>query len=593
MLKDSTTLSFSFLLDGKPLLVGRTPEVKLDGRPFTSGLTVSPGPHKLTADLQDAELFEQQVWVFLGEKNLGPLTLASSKGSLLVTVNPSPASVTVRRGLDTVGSGNAPLIVEKIVPGNYEVEIKHGEYQETHSVKVQGRQRTEKTIDLNLGAANLSSDPADAEFQLSGNGRQWDGKLPALIADVPGGDYLFTARRKGWEINTTFSVARGVTQANKIEFPYGSIEVSGDPAGLAVALNGVAAGKTPITLRELKPGTYKLTATDGENELNADIPVGPKEQARHSFAFRYGAVQLTSTPTGATVIRKGKEIGTTPLTLAHLALDGAGVVELLLNGYAPAVDFALKVKEGVTTNLNARLFSERYLQAMKHAQEALAAAQFSEAQRFITTALESDPNDPTALKFRDKVEEANAKAQEANAKAQEALRAEQANAKARELAALTWLDFNRVIADCTETRQVQNTVELADGYNQNYVDDSGRKRTRFVQTGTHTETRTNTISEFSTARFSEKYRGKTIGFNFPTPWKVAKVESDGTVILKGPGLMSPDRIRVSAPSSNPNALRALRKGQTMPIKGVLTKYESGFLGRTLFLEDAEIIDDVR
>jgi len=95
--------------------------------------------------------------------------------------------------------------------------------------------------------------------------------------------------------------------------------VSGDPTGLAVALNGVAVGKTPLTLRELKPGPYTLTATDGENERDADITVGPKEQARHSFAFRYGAVQLTSMPAGATVIRKGKEIGTTPLTLAHLA----------------------------------------------------------------------------------------------------------------------------------------------------------------------------------------------------------------------------------------------------------------------------------
>src|ERR1017187_524496 len=241
LLKDSTTLSFSFLLDGKPLLVGTAPTVELDGRPFTSGLTVTPGPHKLTVDLQNAEPIEQWVWVFYGDKDLGLLPLVSSKGSLFVTVNPSPASVTVRQGLEVVGSGNTPLTVEKLAPGNYEVEIKHREYKETHSVKVQGRQRTEEKIDLNLGGAKLSSDPADAEFQLSGNGRQWDGKLPTLIEDVPGGAYLFTARRKGWELNTTLTVARGVTQASKIEFPYGAIEVSGDPAGLAVALNGVAA----------------------------------------------------------------------------------------------------------------------------------------------------------------------------------------------------------------------------------------------------------------------------------------------------------------------------------------------------------------
>ena len=122
LLKDSTTLSFSFLLDGKPLVVGSAPKVELDGRAFTSGLTVTPGPHKLTADLQDAEPFEQRVWVFFGDKDLGPLQLVSSQGSLLVTANPSPATVTVRHGFEAVGSGPAPLTVEKLVPGNYEVE---------------------------------------------------------------------------------------------------------------------------------------------------------------------------------------------------------------------------------------------------------------------------------------------------------------------------------------------------------------------------------------------------------------------------------------------------------------------------------------
>ena len=579
LLKDSTTLSFSFLLDGKPLLVGAAPKVELDGRPFTSGLTVTPGPHKLTADLQNAEPFEQRVWVFFGEKDLGPLTLASSKGSLLVTVNPSPASVTVRQGLEAVGSGNAPLTVEKLVPGNYEVEIKHGEYKETHSVKVQGRQRTEKKIDLNLGSANLSSDPTDAEFQLSGNGRQWDGKLPTIVEEVPGGDYLFTARRKGWDINTTLSVARGEAQASKIEFPYGSIQVSGDPAGLAVALNGVAVGKTPLTLRELKPGPYTLTATDGENERNADITVGPKEQARHSFAFRYGVVQLTSTPTGATVIRKGKEIGKTPLTLAHLAVGVSGVVELRLDGYAPSVDFALNVVERVTTNLNAKLFSEKYLQAMKHGREAFDAAQFSESQKSLIAALESEPNDPAALKLLDEI-----------AKAEDALLTEHANARAQALASLPWLDFDAILTDCTETKQVQFTAQIADGYNQEYIDNNGKKRTRFVQTGQHAEQQTRTESTFNWATFSAKYQGRTFRFGCPNDWHVQKVEKDASITLKAGGMGSAE-INVTASWSNRGAFNSLQKGQKISIKGVLKKYDAGglFVPRSLYLEDAEIV----
>jgi tetratricopeptide (TPR) repeat protein len=220
---------------------------------------------------------------------------------------------------------------------------------------------------------------------------------------VPVGTYRLVAHRKGWELETGVLVSRGNVTVSKVEFPYGSIEVSGDPAGLAMALNGVAVGNTPITLRELKPGPYTLTATDGENELNADIPVGLREQARHSFAFRYGAVRLTSTPTGATVIRKGKEIGTTPLTLAHLAVDASGGVELRLTGYAPAVDFALKVVEGVTTNLNAKLFSERYLQAMKQAREAFDAGQFAEAQKSITMAEELEPDDNHVKALRSEI----------------------------------------------------------------------------------------------------------------------------------------------------------------------------------------------
>jgi hypothetical protein len=581
VLKDSTSLSFSFLLDGKPLPVGTAPNVELDGRPFTSGLTVTPGPHKLTADLQNAEPIEQRVWVFYGDKDLGSLTLVSSKGSLLVTVTPSPASVTVRQGLEVMGSGNAPLTVENLIPGSYELEIKHGEYEETSSVEIQGRHRTEKKIDLNLGSANLSSDPADAEFELSGNGRQWAGKLPTQIEDVPGGDYLFTARRKGWEVNATFSVARGEAQANKIEFPYGSIDVSGDPAGLAVALNGVAAGKTPITLRELKPGPYTLTATDGENELNATITVGPREQARHSFAFRYGAVQLTSTPTGATVIRKGKEIGTTPLTLTHLAVDVSGVVELRLNGYAPAVDFALNVAEGVTTNLNAKLFSEQYLQAMKHAHEAFDAAQFSESQKFLAAALESEPNDSAALTLQGEV-----------SKAEEALRAKQAAARAREIDTLPWLDFDKVINDCTDAKEVQYSVQLADGYYQDYIDENGKKRTRFVQTGSHTEMRTRTDYIFNLGKFSANYQGRTFRFNCPDNWRVLKVESDGSIILKAGGMGSAE-IKVTAATSYPDALKSLQKGQKVAIKGVLTQYDAGgfFHPRTIYLEDAEILSE--
>src|SRR5262249_36759684 len=159
----------------------------------------------------------------------------------------------------------------------------------------------------------LSSEPSDAEFELSGDGQHWQGKLPAQIADVPAGTYQFTARRKNWELTEKVTVNRDQVAADKIEFKYGSLEVTSDPAGMIVSSDGVEVGKTPTTLRELKPGQYALTVTDGENDLQASVTVGPKEAAKQAFAFHYGAVQLSSSPPGASVIRKGKEVGKTPL----------------------------------------------------------------------------------------------------------------------------------------------------------------------------------------------------------------------------------------------------------------------------------------
>ena len=80
----------------------------------------------------------------------------------------------------------------------------------------------------------------------------------------------------------TIIVSRGTVATDKTEFEYGLIKVTSDPSGLVVSTNGVEIGKTPITIVELRPGRYALTITDGENDLSANVDVGPKEAAGHA-----------------------------------------------------------------------------------------------------------------------------------------------------------------------------------------------------------------------------------------------------------------------------------------------------------------------
>ena len=154
-----------------------------------------------------------------------------------------------------------------------------------------------------------------------------------------------TVTRDGWEQTASVSVSRNAITTNKTEFPYALLAIESTPSGLTATVAGTNVGKTPISLT-LKPGTYDLMVTDGENDLPREINIGPWEQSTNYFIFRYGAVQLLSTPTGATVIRKGKQVGKTPLTLTNMPIFETKL-ELQLDGYA-ATNLTISAPEEAT-----------------------------------------------------------------------------------------------------------------------------------------------------------------------------------------------------------------------------------------------------
>jgi hypothetical protein len=718
----NTALSFDFTLDDKGLPSSKAPEVKVDGQSFTSGSKIKLGRHELAVELQNAEPYRRNFWVVYGKKDLGKLQLETSKGSLVVTVNPSPALVVVKRDGETVRQGEAPMDVEKLpvgnytlvvkrgdyeeahtvdirrqqttneiielnlgkvelssipadaayemsgngrhwrgklparledvptgnytlvvkrgdyeethtvdirrqqttneiielnlgkvelssipadavyemsgnghrwqgklparledVPtGNYTLVVKHGDYEETHTLGIQRQQTTNEIVELNIGKVELSSIPADADYEMSANGHHWRGKLPARLEDVPAGDYSLSVTRRNWKLASDVSAIRGGVTTNITKFPYGSISVTSTPTGLVVSTNAVEIGKTPIILGELKPAAYNLTISDGENDLMATVNVGAMENAEHAFIFHYGMVQLMSEPAGATVIRKGKEIGKTPLILNHIPV-GQTMLELQLQDYV-STNIPIQTLEDVTNLLTAKLVSKQYLQAMSQARAAFGAAQLEQAHKFLVTALAIETNDSAAMELQDEVSKAVAKAEEAS-------RAEQANAKARTLASLKWLDFQQVISDCTDTKQVQYPVEMVNTTYETYRDSNGKYKQREVKGAPYTVMQTRTESTFNPTKFTANYAGRTFGFNCPGNWSVSKVGNDGGIMLKQTrGLFGSDNISVTAPANNPDALKSLKKGQKVTIKGVLTKFEPGVLVQTLHLENAELLD---
>lgn len=565
-----TAVTYDFLLDDKSLPPGRSPMVKIDGQWLESGSHIKPGKHLISVSMNNVEPFEQRFWVIYGTKNLEKLPLDTCKGSLSVTVMPMPATVSVQQAGQIIKEGDAPLKLDKLTAGVYQLAIKHGNYGENHEVEVKRQQTTDSKIQLNLGNVSLASVPSDADYVINGEyGRHWEGKLPATIADMPAGNYVVKVSRQGWELSSDIAVTVAGIATNVTKFPYASLSISSEPSGLTISSGGNTLGKTPLALR-MKPGNYDLTASDGENDLTENVKLGSDEVTEKAFIFHYGTLKLASLPTGVNVLRQGKIIGVTPLTLDRVVTGGLAL-ELEHAGYE-STNIMVATSDGKTTELVIKLVNSRYVKAMRLAQGALDKSQFSESKNYIAEALEVEPNDAAALAFRDEITKSAAKAEEA-------IKAAQATANAQILRSLPWLDFLQVIRDCTDKTQVRRPVEFNDGY----YDNNGK----FHITGHHTDWQTSTESTFNPLRFTEKYAGRTMGFNCPGQWAVSKVEQDGSVTFKGTALF--DKIVATPPINNPNAFQSLQKGQKVTIKAVASRIERRFLNTTIYLENGGII----
>ena len=402
-----TTLAYQLILDGKPLNANVAPLTEIDDKPFTAGGRLSFGRHKFVVKLLNAERYESHFWIINGTKNLGTLQLESSKGSLVVSVKPTPTSLTLKHNADVISQNLPPYNLNKLSVGDYTLIIRKGEYEETRTIHIQREQQSIVEVELNLGSVVLSCEPTNATFRLAGNGRHWEGELPIRIDEVPVGNYSLAVTQKGWEMDSQVEVTRGCIANNKIEFPYASVVVTSEPKELAITSEGTEFGKTPVTLY-MRPGKHTLTVTDGENSLNANISLGPKESTNHVFVFRYGEVQLSSIPPGATVVRRGKDLGKTPLTLSRIPV-GESFVELRLDGYA-ITNLAISAS-GSTTKLSVKMTSEALLSALRQARGALDADRLEDSQKAIVAALKIDPNDPTALNLKNEQVKATARAE--------------------------------------------------------------------------------------------------------------------------------------------------------------------------------------
>ena len=205
------------------------------------------------------------------------------------------------------------------------------------------------------GILEIQSDPPGVQFLLrSDDGKvSRDGLTPQSMTDLPTGKYLVVARRGDWERRDEVEVSRGEKASKFFAFVSAAANITSEPAGAEIFVDGTSRGRTPLRL-ELPARLHELSAhlegwPSEQQQINVDAQ---RENAAH-FVFANGSVKITSAPGGAMVRANGKELGQTPLVIEEVR-PGDVTYELRLDGYKPT-SISGKVEPQQQTFLASRL----------------------------------------------------------------------------------------------------------------------------------------------------------------------------------------------------------------------------------------------
>ncbi|PYI40540.1 MAG: hypothetical protein DMF12_13005, partial [Verrucomicrobia bacterium] len=205
------------------------------------------------------------------------------------------------------------------------------------------------------GALEIQSEPPGAKVSIKSEDGQTsrEGVAPQTIVDIPTGRYSIMARRGDWEMRGNVEVQRGDTTSKSFAFVSAITNITSEPSGAEIFVDGKSHGRTPLRL-DLPARAHELVAhLNGWPDEQQKIDVSAQRENAARFVFANGSVKITSAPGGATVTGNGKELGQTPLVIEEVK-SGDVTYELRLSGYK-AGSVSGKVEPQQQTFLAARL----------------------------------------------------------------------------------------------------------------------------------------------------------------------------------------------------------------------------------------------
>jgi formylglycine-generating enzyme required for sulfatase activity len=334
-------LVFTYLLTARAVVFVLEPReavIDVSGLSFSIGdnYLLLPGTHRVAAKAGGYHPLDTTIEVSGERTQQVELTLEALPGRL--EVNSALTGIEVL--VDGQTAGTAPGLIEDIPRGAHIVEFrKYRYFPLRQNIDIEGRGQTqtvEVTLEPAWGQLAVQSMPEGAEVRVDG---QSVGQTP-LTAEVleTGSDLsLSLSGFKTWERRVSVK-AGGEESYPPIELVVadGTIDISTDPAGAHVRVDGEFRGTAPLSV-DISPLREHRVELFLEGYRKAVRTVQTEPEGHSSLAVDLapiiGRIRLTVSPADAEVLVNGQRLGTGGQTLTLTAREHELTVRK--SGYQP------------------------------------------------------------------------------------------------------------------------------------------------------------------------------------------------------------------------------------------------------------------
>ena len=254
-----------------------------------------------------------------------------------ITSQPSGATVII----DGMDRGTTPVTLFDLAPGRHHLKYRLAGYVERDRFfNTQDAQGTylekNEVLEEERGLLLLKTDPEGCDIQIDGVSV---GRTPRLITHLPvKGTYSVRLRKAGYQdqtISVKFEGRKPLVREEKLVLASGTIDISSEPAGAEVTVNGIVKGVTPLRVTEIPRGRATVRfRLDGFAEEVRELAINAGDVQALPIVLKGlpGTLHLISVPDGARFYVNNEARGKGPLALPGLK-PGEYNVRAELAGY--------------------------------------------------------------------------------------------------------------------------------------------------------------------------------------------------------------------------------------------------------------------